>query len=1159
MTIHPQLRAANPRTSAFVAANAGSGKTKTLVERVARLLLHGARPEAILCVTYTKAAAAEMQRRLYDTLGGWSVMADATLAQKLVDLGEQPGDLAVARRLFARALETPGGLKIQTLHAFCEKLLRRFPLEAGVSPSFRVMEDAAAAEVSAGARDALALFASAHPDGAIAAAYAHFAVELDIGAFEGLLKTFETERAAIEGYLEAHGGLDGAADDVWRVCGFDDEPTDPEALEEAAVAACDWAQWRGAVGHLLASSKSTDLSLGQAMAALAEVEGGAFADIWRLFSTDKGEPRAKMGTASLPTPVLDFLKAEQTRLHEACKRAKAAHVARDTVRALTLAHAYATLYAGEKARRGALDFPDLIARTRDLLTERADAAWVLYKLDGGIDHVLLDEAQDTSPQQWEILEALTAEFFAGEGGRATTAQQAVIRTLFAVGDAKQSIYSFQGADPGQLLVQTRAYIDRTAEGGFDFEVVPLLESWRSTPEVLGFVDAVFADAATHNAVQPPEGEDVISHLAVRGPGYGSVDLWPPFQDAPAEPSEAWDAPLDATSPETARKQLARRIAEAVRAITSSQAVVAKGDPTKPTLRPATAGDVLILVRRRDALFEEIIRALKKAGLPVAGADRLKLSDHVVFQDILSLCRFCLFPADDLTVAELLRSPFCDVDEQSLYDLAYGRQGSLWAALGRRAQERADWREAHAFLDWARRAAQRRTPFDFLGRVMSQLDPAGRSMRQRILTRLGREAEDALDEVMAQTLAAEGRGVHDLERLTAALERADIQVKRELDTDEGGAGGEVRVMTVHGAKGLEAPIVILPDTTAKPPPSRGAFLKTEAGGFLFAPRKGDDCEASAAARLRIEERTAEEQLRLLYVALTRARDRVIITGRLSARDKAPPPASWYARIETAFARPEIADATREIEADGLIKDWAIRRYGADPQPAPAPEAAGVAPAGAPPAWLRAFATTEAVQRYASPSTYAEGQRGAAPSPLAQTAGLGRFRRGDIIHRLLQILPDLQPHARALGAGRLLAKERDLSDDQRAEMADAALGVLNDPRFAEVFGDGSRAEAAVAGSAPGLPARLAISGRVDRMVVTPDRVLVVDFKSNRPSPDRIEEADEAYLAQMAIYVAVLRAVFPGRRVEAALVWTDGPKLMPVPENLIEATLVRLRESD
>jgi ATP-dependent helicase/nuclease subunit A len=429
------------------------------------------------------------------------------------------------------------------------------------------------------------------------------------------------------------------------------------------------------------------------------------------------------------------------------------------------------------------------------------------------------------------------------------------------------------------------------------------------------------------------------------------------------------------------------------------------------------------------------------------------------------------------------------------------------------------------------------------------------MRQRILTRLGREAEDALDEIAAQILSAEGRGLHDLERLTAALERADIQVKRELESEaKDGGEGEVRVMTVHGAKGLEAPIVILPDTTAKPPPNRGALLKTQSGGFLFAPRKSDDCEASAAARAWAEEKMAQEQLRLLYVALTRARDRLIVAGRLSARDKAAPPASWYAQIEATFERPSIAAGARAVGTRAAP----VLRFGADPLSAP-PLQRTLPIASTEPHWLRTFAAPEAVQRYASPSTYVQGRQGAARSPLDEIGGLSRFRRGDLIHRLLQVLPDLAPPARAEGARRLLLKERDLTDEQRREMTASALGVLNDPLFAEVFGPGSRAEAAVAGSAPDLPIGLEVSGRVDRMVVTPTRVLLVDFKSNRPSPDRIEDADEGYLTQMAIYVAVLRAIFPGRAVEAALVWTDGPKLMPIPENLISKALVLIAESD
>jgi len=1146
MTQHPQRRASDPGLSAFVAANAGSGKTKTLVERVARLLLHGAQPGAILCVTYTKAAAAEMQRRLYQQLGDWSVMQDEALKARLDDLGEAPADLATARRLFARALETPGGLKIQTLHAFCEKLLRRFPLEAGVTPGFRVMDDAASAEISLLAREALARRAALQPPGLIAQAYAHFVVDLDIGAFEALLKTFETERSALEAHLAAAGGLEGAALGALRCCGFQTaEEASREAIEARALAGCDFTAWRAAADALSASGKATDRSLALALAAAAAAGGPDFPSVWRIFSTQDGTPLARLGTGQVPQAVRDGLRAEQARLNGAAERVKAAKVAQETVYALALADAYARLYQDEKARRGALDFADLIVRTRRLLTQRADAAWVLYKLDGGIDHVLLDEAQDTSPDQWEILEALTGEFFAGEGGRGSRLN----RTLFAVGDEKQSIYSFQGADPDQLRQQTAAYEVRAAAVPGAFAVVPLLESWRSTPEVLAFVDAVFADPAASAAVSPALRGEAIAHYPVRPPGLGAVDLWSLHREEPRAAVGAWDAPLDAPAPESARKRLARRIAQEAVSLVNRAAVADRGDPRKPpTLRPATAGDILILVRQRDALFEEMIRALKKAGLPVAGADRLALSDHGAFQDILSLVRAVLFPDDDLSVAEVLRSPFCDLSEQDLYDLAVPRTGSLWSALMRREGERTAFAEAARLLHWAADAARSRPPFDFLSLLLTRADGEGRSMRRRIVTRLGREAEDALDEVLSQALACEARGVRDLERFACALERSNLSVKRELDGED---GGEVRVMTVHGAKGLEAPIVFLPDTTGKPKSSNGGLLKTADGVYLFAPRKAEDCDASKEARARHARRALDEQTRLLYVALTRSRDRLILAGRLTAKQTAAPEGSWRRLVETAFQRAEIADFARPIEG-GEVE---ILRFGADPATASATPTA--APASEPPAplWIAKTPPPEDGGDVVRPSAILGS--GAAPSPLAVRGGLGRFRRGVLIHRLLEILPDLPEAERRSAADRILARERDLDPHERAEMAQAARAVLSDARFAEVFGQGSRAEAGLAGTAPDLPPGMRVSARVDRMVVTPARVLVVDFKTNRPAPRTIEETDRAYVAQLAIYVALARAVFPGRRVEAALVWTDGPELMPVPDLMIEAALEELRQ--
>jgi ATP-dependent helicase/nuclease subunit A len=1152
---NPQLVAADPKVSAFVSANAGSGKTKTLVDRVARLLLHGARPEAILCVTYTKAAAAEMQRRLFQQLGGWSMMADDVLNAELAKIGEAAGDLSAARRLFAQALETPGGLKIETLHAFCEKLLRRFPLEAGVSPGFTVVDDAAAAEISAEARDEVARLAAEGSPTILADAYARFASTLDYQAFEAMFATFEVKREAIAAYVERCGGLQGLPSAVARACGLE-RLVSAQSVREAAMTppALNADLWRAGAAAL-AEGGARDQTCAQAMASVAEAAIGGAADFDQalgVFCTAKGEPAKWLATAkALKTqPVLQQrLIAERDRLLAAAARARSAQVAEDSVQALTLAFVYARAFAARKAAEGALDFTDLVQRAGELLTRADAAAWVLYKMDGGIDHVLLDEAQDTAPPQWDILRALTAEFFSGAGVRSLTAP----RTLFIVGDEKQSIYSFQGAAPEQLSQEAAGYAQAAKDAGLAFEATPLLASWRSTPEVLRFVDAVFEPGHLRAALQPRRpGEatpaTLIRHIANRSQYEGTIDLWPLEQEEAGEAPRAWDEPLDIEVRRGAYRRLAEKIAAEIRAL------VARGEQVhdKGVDRPANYGDVLILVRKRKALFQELLRAMKYAGVPVAGADRLALSEHPVFEDLLAFARAALFPHDDLTLAAVLRSPLCDVDEASLYDLAQGREGSLWAALQHRAEARPAWRDARDLLAWAMAEMDRRTPFDLFSRLTTRLDAGGRSMRQRFVTRLGPEAGDALDEVLAQALAAEARGVHDLERFADAISRLSLTIKREMDEPR----GEVRVMTAHSAKGLEAPIVFLPETVSGGAVRGSPLLETADGGFLWCATKGADCEASAQARAARAEKEEREALRLLYVALTRSRDRLVIAGRINARAKPDSLKGWWGPMSAAFDHPTLADQVRDVR----VGEMTVRRFGADPETL-RPAHLSLAPdAPAPlPAWALRPAPPDAPwAAYATPSMALEGAGGPAPSPLARSGRLGRFRRGELIHRLLQLLPDLAPEGREAAAARLLAKEPDLDAAQRMEIADAALAVLADSRFAEVFGPGSRAEAAVAGGSTDLPQALRLSGRVDRMVVTATRVLVVDFKTNRPSPERVEDADPAYLRQMALYVAVLRAIFPDRQVEAALVWTDGPKLMPIPENIVAAALAEVRRS-
>jgi len=1135
--LNPQTRAADPARSVFVTANAGSGKTTTLVSRVARLLLGGAAPSAILCVTYTKAAAAEMQARLFETLGKWAVMDDGELSAELAKLDDSdpgalnPARLSEARRLFARALETPGGLKIQTIHAFCEKLLRRFPIEAGVSPRFTVLENEAAIALSHAAREDLARAALRDAEGPVGEAYSHFAVELDWGRFQDLLALIENKRAELTDYVARV--ADGRAPGPYVLTGADPDIT-PEDIE------ADFLRWldRGEVrrmAELMATGSKTDKDRAAELIHALDHDW-SFHGLGVVFLTGSGSPRKAMATKQAPPDAAGWLTDLQDKFLAARDQLRAAKVADDTIRLLTLANAHAALYEAAKTAHGALDFSDLVARTVELLTVRSTAAWVLYKLDGGVDHVLIDEAQDTAPEQWAIMRALTGEFFTVPD---------TDRTVFAVGDEKQSIYSFQGARPERLRQEAQVYDSLITGAGGAFEGVPLETSYRSTEAVLTFVDAVFATPERARALVGETGE-IPHHTAARKGQPGAVELWPLFVDEAPPERDAWTDPVDQEGTASARKRLAQTLALEIRRQVETGAVVFdKGGAA----RPCGYGDFLILVRRRDATFEEIIRALKAAGAPVAGADRLKLSQHIVFDDLKALARFALFPGDDLTVAEVLRGPFCDVDEDSLFDLAglKDRKG-LWRELKRRASERPEWGQALDLLR-AARDARDLDPFGFFSRLLNRVDATGRSCRARILTRLGREAEEAVDETLNQVLAAEGRGGTDLETCLALLEAADVEVKRELE----GPRGEVRVMTVHGAKGLEAPVVILPDTTMKAKAQGPSLMPVplEDGGeaWLMCPGSSkEDCPASADARAAREARVGDESLRLLYVALTRARDRVIVMGRGSKR--APEAGDWWSVIEETFDR--LDDQVREL-------DGGVRRYGADPDSLPAAVATAASQPEAP-AWARTEPPRDAAARFASPSQMQEQKRIPAPSPLARGegpgAGLGRFRRGDLIHRLLERLPDLPASDRPDAAQRMLARERDLTDDQRAEMIAAAFGVLDDARFAPVFGPGSRAEVALTGTAPDLPRGVSISGRIDRLVVTPQRVLVVDFKSNRPAPDQAEDADPAYILQMAIYAAVLRRLYPDRAVEAALVWTDGPKLMALPQGLMDAALENAR---
>jgi len=1149
-----QAEAADPLVSAWVSANAGSGKTKVLIDRVARLLLRGAAPDSILCITYTKAAANEMVDRLFARLGEWSVMTEARLRDKLSGLeGRAPGnysgdEVRRARALFARALETPGGLRIETIHAFCARILRRFPLEAGVSPRFVELEEADGRQLR---RDALghALVTGAETDRDL--------VALDAGGLGAgaPLAALMAAGEAVTGFLARHGGEEAAMAAAIRRAVRAPAASSEAILADAMGPRLPREALRQAADILAAGGKTEQDTARILVAALQATTPEAAFEAYRpLWRTTTGGLRKKnpynKPTGEAAPFLVDLFELKDGEGREITRMLAAERdlvAARCAERSLALARlgALATdRFGALKQARAALDFDDLILTVRRLLTVAEMADWVRFKLDGGLTHLLLDEAQDTSPLQWDIVNALSEEFFAGAG--AGTGAGSDPRTLFVVGDEKQSIYAFQGADPDGFLAGRQ---DFTLKPG-ETRTPDMAMSFRSTTEVLGFVDEVFNTAVFDGhpfAMHPPPEADLIRHTARRAGQPGRVELWPiaPLPDPDA--ADPWDAPVDslpATSPKAA---LARQLAESVRdMIARGETVWEEGEGGAWSRRAMTAGDVMILVRgRTGGLFDAIIKSLKQVGLPVAGADRLVLADHIGVQDCLNLMRFALLPSDDLTLAEILRGPFCDLvdDDHHLYPLAVSpvreKGGSLFDAL--KASPLEAHRSVAAFLAGLREA-RGLPPYEFLSRILDRpMGPGAATGWTRLIARLGDPARDPVEALLARALQPPGDGPADLQHFVSAMEGDTSEIKRDLAA----AGGEIRVMTVHGAKGLQAPLVILPDTTAPPKPGRQQVFAID-GVPVWSPNKALDPEPVAAERALAADKDLREHRRLLYVALTRAQDRLIVAG--AWHGKAEPgyhPASWYGLCTQAMDRLGVAAG----------EDGAPRAHGEAPVCLSVAVAAGrPAPDTPPPAWLEAPA----------PAGHAAGWTELSPSRLVEASGpvvppggeadSRRFRRGRLIHDLLQRLPHLDDTARDGAAAAMLEAEPGLDPDQRAEIAATALATLRDPAFAGVFSPEGRAEAAVIGTGTGWPPGTIINGRVDRLVVTETEILVADFKTDRPPPASAEAVEEAYLRQMAAYQNVLQSAYPQRRVRCALVWTDGPRLMELPDALMLDALKR-----
>jgi ATP-dependent helicase/nuclease subunit A len=1142
-----QLLAAGPEDNVWLSASAGTGKTQVLSARVLRLLLReDVTPGQILCLTFTKAGAAEMANRINAVLARWVRLDAGTLGKELRYLGADidPATQERARSLFASVLDCPGGgLRIDTIHAFAQFLIGNFPEEAGLAPGTRVMDDRSRELLSREVLSDLVEEAEATNDVRVLDGITLFTIRKDPEALhKWLMRAAEAQdmwegptgwQSPMAARVRQTLGMPADADEAWAA-----EPLDPDIFPDSELLAILDAlrQWGKPSGDkaIKGIERWLNLASHERAAALDCLVGGVVNAELLPNGNLRHAVKFNPDLVTLQGTVGESLgKFEERRSLLAC--------AEIVTSALEIGRAFAVRWEARKAREGLLDFGDLIRKAAALLGKSEAADWIRYKLDRHFDHILIDEAQDTNRSQWDIVEALIDDFFAGEGARGDK-----LRTIFTVGDYKQAIFGFQGTSPENFArakdrVSARIFAardgiraSRTNRREPGWQDLDLGQSFRTANIVLDFVNRMIdlLGFAAFGLDRPPA-----AHVGAERPGL--VTLWPPVVPEKAarvdeddsddgEDSDAGDGGDSSGWLAKHDTVLAQNIADQVhRWLTDDPFVLEKG-----TRRHAGPGDIMVLVRQRKELAAQIVAKLHANGVPVAGVDRLRLGAPLAVKDVLAALRFAAQPQDDLSLANLLASPLVGwTQDDILAHVPRAPKQRLWDHLRREDAPPLVLATAERLRDLLRRADYQ-TPQALIAWLLT----GPWQGRARLVERLGAEANDPLDELLNAAFAYEAEHWPSLAGFITWFDAGTGDLKRDSDS----ASGQVRVMTVHGSKGLQAPIVILADATGAPGEARDLALEDDPLGLdlerarevPLPPLNKDQRVGPVAAAAEAANAAAlQEHWRLLYVALTRAEEALFIGGSLNkkeAKKGVPHDDSWYARLAPLFAGEEITDPIWHWR-----KEWGHR---ADPL-VPDDSAALVAdtPPELPQWMLTPIGAEPRPPRPLAPS--AAGEEAGAEPPLPPEAARHAARRGSLIHKLLERLPDVPAAEREVAAQRWLERQAgDLAEDLRAEMLAAALGVIDHPGFAAIFSGAALAEVPLAATVDGL----VVAGTADRLLIEEGRITVVDFKTTRRPPADPAAIPVATLRQMAAYVAALEAIYPGRDVRAGLLYTHAPAL-------------------
>ena len=823
-----------------------------------------------------------------------------------------------------------------------------------------------------------------------------------------------------------------------------------------------------------------------------------YEDYLKIFLTDHNEIRStskKNIFTKNPNLTKAFIE-EAERCLDLIEKIKTFNVFQSTKSIIVLANELIQRYNIFKQNHAKMDYNDMILLTKNLLENKNSAKWVLYKLDGGIDNILIDEAQDTSPDQWSIISSLCDDFFSGLGSSEKN------RTIFAVGDRKQSIYSFQGADPDKFDEMCNHFASLTN----NFQKINLDVSFRSTSAILDTVNQLFADEQVKKGVSSPN--EKIEHIPFRKGEAGKVEFWELIEPTEQNSEDIWELPKKRITQISTSTQMAKMIARKMKQLVSSNEIL------KSKNRPYQYGDFLILVRSRDSFCEELIRECKALNINISGIDRINLMEQIAIQDLVSLGKFLLLPDDDLSLAEVLKSPLYGLDDNDLFKLCHNRTGTLWNALLKNSDYQKiadDLKELFNIADYVR-------PFELYNHVLGK-----KGGRKKYYERMGAEAEDGIDEFINLCISFEQDHIASLQNFISWISSDDIEIKREMEQSK---NDMVRLMTVHGSKGLQAPVVILPDTTKVPKANREAGFLWDNDIFLYPTCAGDFNNLCDTLKNKQKDKMLEEYRRLLYVAVTRAEDIMIFCG---FRKKAPSPDnSWYNIFKnsfTKFANNASSVWTYENPQEIVLEEKTVQK-----QENPKTDI--------PDFMFLPAAKEKPLSKPLTPSKPDE--EPASTSPLITIDDSAFYKRGNIIHKLLQFIPDIPKEQRIDYIAKFIKnKAPEFSEKEQQKIISEVTNLIENKEFGIVFSKDSKAEVPIMGEDEGK----IISGQIDRLIITDSKIIVVDYKTNRQPPKNINDVPPAYISQLAAYKALLKKIYPQKEIETYLLWTNSAYMMKI----------------